>query len=89
MSGAGAFLVLLAIGQAIALSPLMNLAVVLAPELGARVSPVAVAKPAFTLREGETVMITAAHQDFVLVRNNDGQSGWLAADELVASADQS
>ncbi len=79
LSGMGAFVVALAISQAVVLSPQMNMA--------------------FTLREGETVTIIAERQDFVLVKNHAGLSGWVAAeelarivpdsDQLVASVDQS
>jgi hypothetical protein len=56
----------------------MHEAVVLIDKTPARVSPVPMGDTAFVLPEAETVTMTAAYGDFILIRTRDGQSGWVA-----------
>jgi hypothetical protein len=79
---AGALLVLTALGSAIAIWPWVNEVVVMAREAPARTSPVLAAEPVFKLREGETVMVRAEHQDFTLVQTMAGRSGWVSRADL-------
>ncbi len=78
----GALLVATAIGSAITMWPRVKEAVVITRDAPARASPVSVAEPAFTLREGETVTVRAEHQDFALVQTAAGRSGWVAQANL-------
>jgi hypothetical protein len=78
----GALFVATAIGSAIMTWPVVNDAVVISRDAPARTSPVLVAEPAFKLREGETVMVRANHQDFALVQTSAGGSGWVARTDL-------
>jgi hypothetical protein len=80
---AGALLVAAALGSAIMMWPRADEAVVIARVAPARTSPVLAAEPAFKLREGETVMVRAEHQDFTLVQTTSGRSGWVARADLV------
>jgi hypothetical protein len=66
--------------------PHLHEAVVLVNKTPARVSPVPMGDTAFVLAEAETVAITAVYGDFVLVRNDGGQSGWVARASLGAVA---
>jgi hypothetical protein len=74
----GAALVALAASNAMLLWPRMHAAVVLIDKTPARVSPVPMGDTAFVLPEAETVTITAAYGDFILIRTRDGHSGWVA-----------
>jgi len=78
----GACLVAAAMASAVAMWPRVDEAVVIAPAASARTSPVPAAEPAFTLREGETVSVSAEHQDFVLVHTAAGRSAWVARADL-------
>jgi hypothetical protein len=60
----------------------MHEAVVLINQTPARVSPVLMGDTAFILREAETVTMTAQHEDFVLIRNHAGRTGWVARANL-------
>jgi hypothetical protein len=79
---AGIALVVLTLSQAIMMWPRLHAAVVLVNRTPARVSPVPMSDTAFELPEGETVALTATHEDFSLIRTHDGLSGWVARASL-------
>ena len=81
---AGAALVALAISNAMLLWTRMHEAVVVINNTPARVSPVPMGDTAFVLPEAETVSITAAYGDFILIRTRDGHSGWVASANISA-----
>jgi hypothetical protein len=64
--------------NALALWPRLHQAVVIAAGTPARVSPVPMGDPLFTLPEGEKVKITAEHEGFALIETQAGRSGWIA-----------
>jgi hypothetical protein len=74
----GFALIALTVSNAMLLWPRMHQAVVLVNQTAARVSPVPMGDTAFVLPEAETVIITAEHEDFVLIRTRGGLSGWVA-----------
>ena len=78
----GACLVVTGIASAVSVWPKVNEAVVIARNAPARTSPVLAAEPAFTLREGETVSVSAEHQDFVLVQTSAARSAWVTRADL-------
>jgi hypothetical protein len=57
-------------------------AVVIAPTTPIRATPVPMGDPLQQLSEADTVMITAGHEDFVLVRTASGRRGWVARADL-------
>ncbi len=75
---AGVALAALAVSNAVLLWPRMHEAVVLTNNTPARVSPVPMGDTTFVLPEADTVSITAAYGDFLLIRTRDGRSGWVA-----------
>ncbi len=80
----GVTLIALTISNAMLLWPRMHEAVILVNQTPARVSPVPMGDTAFVLSEAETVTITAAHEDFILIRTRGGLSGWVARASLAA-----
>jgi hypothetical protein len=69
----------------------LNTAVVTAKAADARISPVTVGLPIFTLPEGTLVSIIKSHGPFALVSARGGQRGWVNRDTIepvIASADQ-
>jgi tetratricopeptide (TPR) repeat protein len=60
----------------------LNRAVTIAKEAVAHVAPAPAAGTVFHLREGEAVLISRALGDFLLVRDRDGQQGWVKAGEV-------
>jgi hypothetical protein len=80
----GVALVAVTVSQAMILSSRMRAAVVLVNETPARVSPVPMGDTAFLLPEGETVILTARHESFALIRTRDGMSGWVPGARLGA-----
>jgi hypothetical protein len=62
----------------------MRDAVILINQTPARVSPVPMGDTAFVLPEAETVTMTAAHEEFILIRTRGGLSGWVARANLGA-----
>jgi hypothetical protein len=80
----GVALIALAASNAMLLWPRMHEAVVLIDQTPARVSPAPMGDTAFVLREAESVTITAAHEDFILIRTGGGLSGWVARANLGA-----
>jgi hypothetical protein len=80
----GVALIALTVSNAMLLWPRMHAAVVLIDQTPARVSPVPMGDATFVLREAETVRMTAAHEDFILIRTRGGLSGWVARANLGA-----
>lgn len=58
-------------------------AVTIAKEAVAHVAPAPAAGTVFHLREGETVLISRALGDFLLVRARDGRQGWVKVGEVI------
>jgi tetratricopeptide (TPR) repeat protein len=72
-------LVFLAAAGALALRwPDLDRAIVTAPEAAARVSPVTIIRPLFTLKAGEPVAIRRTHGAFLLIANRQGREGWVS-----------
>jgi len=71
-------------GNALVLWPTLHAAVIVTGATPVQVSPVPMGDQLFTLPEGETVTITAEHEDFVLVQTATGRKGWVAGVNLVA-----
>lgn len=80
----GVALIALTVSNAMLMWPRTHEAVVLINQTPARVSPVPMGDTAFVLPEAETVIMTAEHEDFVLIRTRGGQSGWVARANLGA-----
>ena len=78
----GLALLALTVCHGVLLWPQLHQAVVLAGSTPARVSPVLMGDPLFIIAEGETVKITAEHEDFVLVQTFAGRIGWVARASL-------
>ncbi len=72
----GVALIGLAVGNGVALWPILHEGVVITAATPVRVSPVPMGDPLFTLPEAETVRITAEHEGFVLVQTRAGRTGW-------------
>lgn len=51
--------------------------VVVAPEVPARVTPVPMGETAFVLPEAATVTVAGEHDDYLLVKTDTGQNGWV------------
>ncbi len=69
---------------AIALSwPDLDRAVAVLPEVVARISPAPAGAVVFHLTEGETAHVECHHGEYTLVRNRDGQAGWVKTAEVV------
>ncbi|MEA3198157.1 MAG: hypothetical protein QOF32_2209 [Gammaproteobacteria bacterium] len=68
----------LAVGNGVALWPIMHEAVIThaAP---VRVSPVPIEEPVFVLPEASTVNVSAEHDGFMLVRASSGRTGWVSS----------
>jgi hypothetical protein len=69
----------------------LNRAVVTAKAADARISPVTVGSPIFTLPEGAVVSIVKSHGPFALVSARNGQRGWVNRDNIepvITSANQ-
>jgi hypothetical protein len=60
-----------------------NEAVVVAREASARISPAANGEVASKFREGETLAVHGRYQDFLLVEDASGNSGWVAQAEVM------
>jgi hypothetical protein len=73
----------LAVGHAVALWPTLHAAVVVTNAAPARVTPVPMGDPLFTLPEGETVTLTAQHEQFLLIQTRTGKTGWVSGTEVV------
>ena len=57
-------------------------AVIVASEASARISPVTNGEVSFKLKPGEMVSIQGRYNDFVLVQNSTGHSGWAAQSDI-------
>jgi hypothetical protein len=62
--------------------PKLHEAVVIAPTTAIRATPVPMGDPLQQLSEADTVTVTQAHEDFVLVRTAAGRRGWVARADL-------
>lgn len=60
----------------------LDRAIITAAETPARVSPVTVIQPLFTLHAGETVTLKRIHGAFALVINGHGHEGWVSREAL-------
>jgi len=79
---AGIILLALALLNATATWQKCREAVIVAQETPALISPITKAAPAFKLRSGEMVAITGHYNDFTLVQNSTGHTGWVAQTDL-------
>jgi hypothetical protein len=73
----------LGVGNALALWPIKNEAVVIVHSTPVRVSPVTTEQPLFVLPEASIVSMGAEHDGFVLIQNTAGRSGWVQGSDLV------
>jgi hypothetical protein len=80
----GLAMVALTGSNAMLLWPRTHAAVILINQTPVRVSPVPMGDTAFVLKEAETVTLVAAHEEYVLIRTREGQSGWVARGSLGA-----
>jgi hypothetical protein len=78
----GCVLMALTVCNAAVLWPALDDAVVLTDSSPVRVSPVPMGEPLFVLPEAETVHVTAAHDEYVLVQTRSGKTGWMARANL-------
>jgi len=69
--------------SAVVFWPAVHAAVVVTDAAPVRVSPVPMGDPLFTLPMAETVEVTAAHEDYVLIRTRAGKAGWAARANVV------
>jgi hypothetical protein len=58
--------------------PKLHSAVIIAAQVPVRAAPAPLGDALFVLTEAETVNVTAAHEDFVLVSTAQGRTGWIA-----------
>ena len=80
----GVAAIALTVANALMIWPHLHEAIVLANQTPALVSPVPMADTAFVLPEAESVIVTAKHEDYILVRTHGGLSGWVARANLGA-----
>jgi hypothetical protein len=80
----GIVLLALTASNAMLLWPRMHEAIVLVDQTPALVAPVPMGDAAFVLREADSVMMTAEHEDFILIRTSGGLLGWVARANLGA-----
>ncbi len=81
-AAAGGLAFLVAITAIISNWSQLNRAIIIAPETAARVSPVTVIQPLFTLHAGETVTLKRFHGAFALVTDSQGHEGWVSREAL-------
>ncbi len=74
----GACMMGLAACNAVLVWPKLHAAVVIAADAPVRAAPALLGDALFVAPEAETVDITAEHEDFVLVRTQQGKTGWMA-----------
>jgi hypothetical protein len=72
----------LGLGNALALWPIKNEAVVIVHSTPVRVSPVTTEQPLLMIPEGSIVNMDAEHDGFVLIQNSAGRSGWVQGSDL-------
>jgi hypothetical protein len=75
---AGACLIGLGACNAMLVWPMLHAAVVIAADAPVRAAPALLGDALFVAPEAETVDIAAEHEDFVLVRTQQGRTGWMA-----------
>jgi hypothetical protein len=75
---AGALALGLAACNTLLVWPKLHSAVIIAAQAPVRAAPAPLGEALFVLTEAETVNVTAAHEDFVLVRTAQGRTGWIA-----------
>ena len=73
----------LGLGNALALWPVKNEAVVIVHSTPVRVSPVTTEQPLLVIPEGSIVSTGAEHDGFVLIQTSAGRSGWVQGADLV------
>jgi len=59
-----------------------NEAIVITSDASARISPVTNGESSFKLRAGELVTIAGHYNNFTLVKNSTGHSGWVAQNDI-------
>jgi hypothetical protein len=72
----------LGLGNALALWPIKNEAVVIVHSTPVRVSPVTTEQALFVLPEASIVSMGAEHDGFVLIQTTAGRSGWVQGADL-------
>jgi hypothetical protein len=77
------------LGNALYWEPKIHEAVVIGAGTPIRATPVPMGDPLQQLAEAETVAVTQAHEDFVLVRTASGRRGWVARADLADVVPQS
>jgi hypothetical protein len=78
----GVMLIGLTVTQAVLLNPRMHEAIVLVDQAPALVTPALMGDTAFALQEAQSVVMTAEHEDFILIRTSTGLVGWVARASL-------
>jgi hypothetical protein len=81
-AGAGIALLTLSLASAIAAWQTSHQAVVLTQDAAARIAPVSNGETSFKLHPGEMVSIDGHYNDFTLVKNSAGHSGWVAQNDI-------
>lgn len=74
----GALCVALTAANVAVIAPRLQAAVVQIAAAPVRATPAPMGDELFQLREGDTVRITAEHEDFVFVRTAEGREGWVS-----------
>jgi hypothetical protein len=78
----GIALMALTVCQGALLWPALHAGVVIAHEAPVLESPVPMGETLFVLPEAETVIVTAEHEQFILIKTRAGRTGWVAAASL-------
>lgn len=81
VTAAGVVMTALAVGDAVATEPLLHESVVMQPA-AVRASPVGGGDPLFTLAPAAVVRVQDRHHEFLLVRDAQGRTGWVARGDL-------
>jgi tetratricopeptide (TPR) repeat protein len=83
VASACALVLIVAVGAIILSSGGLREAVVVDKNPAALISPFPAAQTLFTPIPGDTVRIEEGHNDYLLVADGQGRSGWMAKDQLV------
>jgi hypothetical protein len=78
----GTAVFLAAVGALVLRWPDLHRGIVTAAEAPARVSPVTVIQPQFTLRAGEAVTVKGTYGAFLLISNQHGREGWVSCEAV-------
>jgi hypothetical protein len=78
----GTAMIALTATQAVLLSSRLHEAIVLVDQTPALVTPALMGDTAFVLQEAQSVVMTAQHEDFILIRTGSGLVGWVARANL-------